>query len=194
MTITCNIGGRNHGDAEPAFAADFLSFNKGIWGVSAAFLARQCEINQLYECNYPCAVTLAYSGAFCSVQVKTASKSLQTCLRQKMSQRVVSCVSFSFCRRKSPGFNWRREDVRRSPTRSGKLIRMSRIKAFERGIASTLNNLAEVFDAMTIAFISFFLFPKAPPGHQESSNQILLSMFQVLAQGPTVSELGDGLP
>lgn len=71
---------------------------------------------------------------------------------------------------------------------------MSCIKAFERGIASTLNNLAEVFDAMTIAFISLFLFLKAPPGHQESSNQILLSMFQVLAQGPTVSELGDGLP
>lgn len=72
---------------------------------------------------------------------------------------------------------------------------MSCIKAFERGIASTLNNLAEVFDAMTIAFISFsLLFRKAPPGHQESSNQILLSMFQVLAQGPTVSELGDGLP
>lgn len=76
----------------------------------------------------------------------------------KMSQRVVSCVSFSFCRRKSPSFNWRREDVRRSPTCSCKLIRMSCIKAFERGIASTLNNLAEVFDAMTIAFISFFLF------------------------------------
>lgn len=33
---------------------------------------------------------------------------------------------------------------------------MSYIKPFERGIASTLNNLAEVFDAMTIAFISFF--------------------------------------
>lgn len=72
---------------------------------------------------------------------------------------------------------------------------MSCIKPFERGIASTLNNLAEVFDAMTIAFISFFFwFLKAPPGHQESSNQILLRMFQVLAQGPTVSELGDGLP
>lgn len=37
MTTTRNIGGRNHVDAEPAFAADFLSFNKGIWGV----LARQ---------------------------------------------------------------------------------------------------------------------------------------------------------
>lgn len=97
--------------------------------------------------------------------------------------------------KKSPGFNWRREDVRRSPTRSGKLIRMSCIKAFERGIASTLNNLAEVFDAMTIAFISLFLVSQgAPPGHQKSSNQILLSMFQVLGQGPTVSELGDGLP
>lgn len=59
--------------------------------------------------------------------------------------------------KESPGFNWRREDVRGSPTRSGKLIRMSCIKAFERGIASTLNNLAEVFDTMTIAFISFFL-------------------------------------
>lgn len=115
--------------------------------------ARQCEINQLYECNYPCAVTLAYSGAFCSVQVKTASKSLHTCLRQKMSQRV--SVEDT---KKSPGFNWRRKDVRGSPTRSGKFIRMSCIKAFERGIASTLNNLAEVFDAMTIAFISFFLF------------------------------------
>lgn len=85
MTTTRNIGGRNHGDAEPAFAADFLSFNKGIWGVLLLSFARQCEINQLYECNYPCAVTLAYSGAFCSVQVKTASKSLHTCLRQKMS-------------------------------------------------------------------------------------------------------------
>lgn len=126
------------------------------------------EINQLYECNYPCAVSLAYSGAFCSVQVKTASKSLQTCLRQKMSQRVVSCFYFLFSvedRKKSPGFNWRREDVRGSPTCSCKLIRMSCIKAFERSIASTLNNLAEVFDAMTIAFISFFLFLKAPPGH-----------------------------
>jgi len=58
--------------------------------------------------------------------------------------------------KKSTGFNWRRKDVRGSPTRSGKLIRMSYIKPFERGIASTLNNLAEVFDAMTIAFISFF--------------------------------------
>lgn len=38
MTTTRNIGGRNHGDAEPAFAADFLSFNKGIGGVSTAFL------------------------------------------------------------------------------------------------------------------------------------------------------------
>lgn len=67
-------------------------------------------------------------------------------------------VCFFFCREheKSPGFNWRREDLRGSPTRSGKLIRMSCIKAFERGIASTLNNLAEVFDAMTIAFISLF--------------------------------------
>lgn len=61
-------------------------------------------------------------------------------------------------RKKSPSFNWRRKDVRGSPTCSGKLIRMSCIKAFERGIASTLNNLAEVFDAMTIEFISFFLF------------------------------------
>lgn len=79
----------------------------------------------------------------------------------KMSQRVrFVCFFFSSVEdtKKSTGFNWRREDVRGSPTRSGKLIRMSCIKAFERGIASTLNNLAEVFDAMTVAFISFFLF------------------------------------
>lgn len=65
---------------------------------------------------------------------------------------------FLFCRRheKSPASIGAAKDVRRSPTRSGKLIRMSCIKAFERGIASTLNNLAEVFDAMTIAFISLF--------------------------------------
>lgn len=99
---------------------------------------------------------------------------------------------FLFCRRQKenlPASIGAAKDVRRSPTRSGKLIRMSCIKAFERGIASTLNNLAEVFDAMTIAFISFFLLSL-----KESSNHILLSMFQVLGQGPTVSELGDGLP
>lgn len=86
-----------------------------------------------------------------------------------MSQRVVSCFFFLFCRRQKenlPASIGAAKDVRRSPTRSGKLIRMSCIKPFERGIASTLNNLAEVFDAMTIAFISFFyLFRKAPPGH-----------------------------
>lgn len=89
-----------------------------------------------------------------------------------MSQRVrFVFFFFVFCffsvedtKKKSPGFNWRREDVRGSPTRSGKLIRMSCIKAFERGIASTLNNLAEVFDAMTIAFISFFLVSQGGPG------------------------------
>lgn len=58
--------------------------------------------------------------------------------------------------KESPASIGAAKDVRRSPTRSGKLIRMSCIKTFKRGIASTLNNLAEVFDAMTIAFISIF--------------------------------------